>query len=77
MKEADVIIDYASPLIQIEALVRAIHEECLKRDYVAAHALATHLMVESRLLSHTLVDMRVQQVRLEGSHNVSENPVLS
>lgn len=47
-------IDYARPLIDIERLAKAIHEDCLQGNYQAATRLATALTVEARLLQSTL-----------------------
>jgi hypothetical protein len=48
------IIDYAMPLIKIEQLIRAIHDDCLRNDYAAAQRKTASLITESRMLSNNL-----------------------
>jgi hypothetical protein len=47
-------IDYARPLIDIERLTKAIHEDCLNRNYHGAVELSTALAVEVKLLQSVL-----------------------
>jgi len=54
------IIDYAMPLMQIENLMRKIHDHCLKREYNAANTLCPEIIAEVRVLSASLALMEVE-----------------
>jgi hypothetical protein len=51
------IIDYAMPLMQIERLLRQIHEHCLKREFLPANTLCPEVITEVRVLSASLALM--------------------
>jgi hypothetical protein len=53
MKE-DVLIDYATPLMNIERLAKEAHDACLHRTLAEAEERALELVTESRLLVQTL-----------------------
>jgi len=53
MKE-DVLIDYATPLMNIERLAKEVHDACLHRTLSEAEERALELVTESRLLVQTL-----------------------
>ena len=52
------IVDYAMPMMNIEKLMRKIHDQCLDRDYANAEIEATHLIVEARVLLNSLKVMQ-------------------
>ena len=51
------ITDYAMPMMQIENLMRQIHDHCLKRDYDAANSLCPEIIAEARILAASLALM--------------------
>jgi len=55
------IVDYAMPMMQIEKLMREIHDHCLMSDFDKAEIGVTHLIVESRLLLNTVRLMKNAQ----------------
>lgn len=58
-------IDYAKPLINMEFMMRVIHDACLKKDYENAKRVTQELAAEARLLAHTLSIMEEEQRKLE------------
>jgi hypothetical protein len=52
------IVDYAMPMMNIEKLMRKIHDQCLDGDYASAEIEATLLIVEAHLL---LSNLKVMQ----------------
>lgn len=59
----DDIVDYAMPLIQVEKLVKRIHELCLRKEYIAANDICPDIITEVRMLSASLVIMDTLQQR--------------
>lgn len=57
MKE-DVLIDYATPLMNVERLAKEVHDECLHGTLAKAEEKALELVAEARLLVHTLRHMQ-------------------
>lgn len=57
MKE-DVLIDYATPLMNVERLAKEVHDACLHRTLAEAEERALELVTESRLLVQTLRHMQ-------------------
>jgi|DEB19_MinimDraft_3_1074340.scaffolds.fasta_scaffold00771_5 hypothetical protein len=57
METADSFIDYAMPLMQIEAMAKEIHALCLQRRYKEAEEISVQLGVEARILQMTLRHM--------------------
>jgi hypothetical protein len=57
MKE-DVLIDYATPLMNVERLVKEVHDACLHRTLSEAEEKALELVTEARILVHTLRHMQ-------------------
>ena len=53
MKE-DVLIDYATPLMDIERLAKEVHNLCLHRTLAEAEEKALELVTEARVLVQTL-----------------------
>ena len=56
--KTDEIIDYAMPLMNIERMVKEIHNLCLNNDYASASELTLHLGAEVRILSAVLAIMQ-------------------
>ena len=54
----DVLIDYAQPLMRIERLAKDVHDCCLHKTLADAEELALELVVEARILVHTLRHMQ-------------------
>lgn len=52
------IVDYAMPMMNIERLMRKIHDQCLDGDYANAEVEATLLIVEARVLLNSLKVMQ-------------------
>jgi hypothetical protein len=52
------IVDYAMPMMNIERLMRKIHDQCLDGDYANAEIEATLLIVEARVLLNSLKVMQ-------------------
>lgn len=50
----DIITDYAMPLMNIERMVKEIHNLCLDRKYEEARELTLNMGVETRILQATL-----------------------
>lgn len=48
------LVDYAKPLINIEASTKRIHEHSLNKQFAAAHEETMKLAVEVRILQRTL-----------------------
>ena len=57
MKE-DVLIDYATPLMNVERLAKEVHDACLHRTLSEAEETALELVTEARILVHTLRHMQ-------------------
>jgi hypothetical protein len=57
MKE-DVLIDYATPLMNVERLAKEVHDACLHRTLSEAEEKALELVTEARILVHTLRHMQ-------------------
>lgn len=57
MKE-DVLIDYATPLMNVERLAKEVHDLCLHRTLAEAEERSLWLQVEARLLTQTLRHMQ-------------------
>lgn len=57
MKET-VLIDYATPLMNVERLAKDVHDACLHRTLSEAEERALELVAEARLLVHTLRHMQ-------------------
>jgi len=57
MKE-DVLIDYATPLMNVERLAKEVHDLCLHRTLAEAEEKALELVTEARLLVQTLRHMQ-------------------
>jgi hypothetical protein len=57
MKE-DVLIDYATPLMNVERLAKEVHDACLHRTLSEAEEKALKLVTEARILVHTLRHMQ-------------------
>lgn len=55
------IIDYAMPMMQIEQLMRRIHDHCLNKKYEEASDLCPHIIAEARMLSAALALMSTEQ----------------
>lgn len=53
MKE-DVLIDYATPLMNVERLAKEVHDLCLHSTLHAAEEKALELVTEARVLVQTL-----------------------
>jgi len=53
MKE-DVLIDYATPLMDIERLAKEVHDLCLHQTLAQAEEKALELVTEARVLVQTL-----------------------
>ena len=54
----DIVIDYATPLMDIERLAKQVHDACLHRSLAEAEERALDLLVEARLLIQTLRHMQ-------------------
>lgn len=48
------IVDYAMPMMNIERLMKKMHDQCLDGDYAKAEVEATLLIVEAHLLLSNL-----------------------
>lgn len=57
MKE-DVLIDYATPLMNVERLAKEVHDRCLHSTLAQAQEKALELVAEARLLVQTLRHMQ-------------------
>jgi hypothetical protein len=57
MKET-VLIDYATPLMNVERLANEVHDKCLHASLADAEEKALELVAEARLLVHTLRHMQ-------------------
>jgi hypothetical protein len=57
MKE-DVLIDYATPLMNVERMAKEVHDACLHRTLSEAEEKALELVTEARLLVQTLRHMQ-------------------
>ena len=57
MKE-DVLIDYATPLMNIERLAKEVHDACLHKTLADAEEKALWLVAEARLLVQALRHMQ-------------------
>jgi len=57
MKE-DVLIDYATPLMNVERLAKEVHDRCLHGTLKEAEEKALELVTEARLLVQTLRHMQ-------------------
>ena len=55
------LIDYASPMMQVEKRLKEMHNELLSRDFVKAEELATLLVTDARLLQNTIVLMKEKE----------------
>ena len=55
------VIDYAAPMMRIESLLKAMHNDLLEKDISAAGDKATLLIVESRILLNTLIIMQQKE----------------
>jgi len=51
------ITDYAMPMMNMERMMRQVHDLCLEHRYAEAREVALHLGVEARILSATLAIM--------------------
>ena len=58
------VIDHALPLIKIRAFIKAIEQELLKRDFLAARGIALDMIVEARTLSVIIRHMQQQEEAL-------------
>jgi hypothetical protein len=54
-------IDYAQHLIRIERLAKKASDLCLDKKYKAAQKPTQDMIVEARLLFHTLEDMQERE----------------
>ena len=54
----DVLIDYATPLMDVERLAKEVHERCLHGTLAEAEEKALELVTEARLLVQTLRHMQ-------------------
>ena len=54
----DVLIDYATPLMDVERLAKEVHDRCLHGTLAEAQERALWLQVEARLLVQTLRHMQ-------------------
>ena len=54
-------IDYASPLINIEYMTRMVHNLCLERKYDTGKDVAVQLAAEVKMLINTLTHMHEEQ----------------
>lgn len=52
------LIDYAGPLMDIERLAKDVHDRCLHGTLAEAEEKSLQLLVEARLLLHTLRHMQ-------------------
>jgi hypothetical protein len=52
------IVDYAMPMMQIEKLMRYIHDHCLDKQYPEAQALCADIIAEARVLYASLALMQ-------------------
>lgn len=57
------ITDYAMPLIRLEALLRKVHDLCLRKEYIVANEACPEIIAEARMLSATLVLMDAEKQR--------------
>jgi hypothetical protein len=57
MKE-DALIDYATPLMNVERTAKEVHDMCLHTTLAEAEEKALELVVEARLLVQTLRHMQ-------------------
>jgi hypothetical protein len=57
------IIDYAAPMMRVEKLLKEMHNSLLDKDMDTAHGKALALIVESRVLSNTLILMKEQEAK--------------
>lgn len=55
------LIDYASPMMQVEKRLKDMHNELLRRDFVKANETAALLITDARLLYNTLVLMKEKE----------------
>jgi hypothetical protein len=53
MKETT-LIDYATPLMNIERMAREVHDMCLHKTLADAEAKSLELITEARILAQTL-----------------------
>jgi len=56
--KADVLIDYATPLMNVERMAKEVHDACLHRTLSEAEEKALELVTEARLLVQTLRHMQ-------------------
>jgi hypothetical protein len=61
--EMDAIVDYAMPLMRIDALAKQIHDSCLHGDLAHAEELTVHLVAEGRVLRNSLMIMQNKDAR--------------
>jgi hypothetical protein len=55
------LIDYAAPMMQIEKLLKDMHNDLLEKRYQTAHEKTFALVAECRVLSHTILIMKEQE----------------
>lgn len=55
--KTDEVIDYAMPMMNMERMMRQVHDLCLENRFAEAREVALHLGVEARILSATLAIM--------------------
>lgn len=55
------IIDYAMPLMNIENLMREVHDLCLLRKYDLANDICPKIIVEARMLAASLALMAAKE----------------
>jgi hypothetical protein len=62
------IVDYAMPMMQIEKLMRQIHDLCLKSNYKEAGDICLLVAAEARLLNASLAIMENKQAAINSTY---------
>jgi len=52
-----IIVDYAKPMLEIDGLIRRIHDLALEKNYEAARDKTTELLAQARMLTATFTIM--------------------
>lgn len=55
-------VDYASPLIKIDSLLRAIHDLCLHKDYMDATHTLNDVEYQIAVLRKNLIQMHMKEL---------------
>ena len=62
------LVDYAMPMMQIEKLMRKIHDFCLSGKYKDAGELCLLIAAEARILNASLAIMENKQAAINGTY---------